>query len=146
MSGRLLVVDDDPDAIEVVARLLQREGFEVHRAESHSDALFQVISADPAFDGVLALFGAGGPDAAVRFTEAIRTHADSSIAGTRIVAVGYHGDSQVELWASGVDGFVFRPPHEHDLLREVEAALAIAEDAREAHRSSELEAARSTSA
>ncbi len=144
MSGRLLIVDDDPDAIEVIARLFARDGFDVHRAESHSDAMFQIVSADPGFDGVLLMFGASGPDAATKLAEAVRTHADGKIARTRLVGVGYPGKSHVDLWAAGVDGFIYRPPHEHDLLREVEAALARADDALESYRANELERARTT--
>lgn len=142
MAARLLIVDDDPGASEVVSRLFAREGFDVHRAESHSDAMFQIIGAEPPFDGVLVLFSASGIDAEVRCVEAVRAHADPTVAATRIVATGYPGKGRVDLWAAGVDGFVFRPPHEHDLLREVEAALARADDAIEDHRDQELAVAR----
>jgi len=38
-EGRVLVVDDDKHAVEILYRLLQKEGFEVLRAQSGREAL-----------------------------------------------------------------------------------------------------------
>jgi CheY-like chemotaxis protein len=43
----VLVVDDDPDMVAFLARLLQREGMEVETAENGDAALAQVASAVP---------------------------------------------------------------------------------------------------
>jgi DNA-binding response OmpR family regulator len=144
MSGKLLVVDDDPGAMEVVARLYARAGYEVHRAESMSDAMFQIVSADPGFSGVLCLLGNSAPDESVRLVEGVRTHADPAIAGTRLVAVSYPGKPHVDLWAAGVDGFIYRPPHEHDLMHVMADVLARPNDQRAAYRAHELEMARAS--
>jgi DNA-binding NtrC family response regulator len=144
MAARVLVVDDDPGAMEVVARLYLRAGYDVQRAESHSDAIFQIISADPGFNAVLCMFSASGPDEAKRLVEAVRTHADPAIASTRLIAVGYPGKTHVELWAAGIDGFIFRPPHEHDLMHALADVLARPEEQREPYRAHQLDAARTS--
>jgi PleD family two-component response regulator len=45
-EGRVLVVDDDEHAVEILYRLLQREGFEVLRARSGKEALAIVAAQD----------------------------------------------------------------------------------------------------
>ena len=45
-AGRVLVVDDDKHAVEILYRLLEREGFEVLRAQSGKEALATVATAD----------------------------------------------------------------------------------------------------
>lgn len=144
MSGKLLVVDDDPGAMEVVARLYARAGYEVHRAEGMSDAMFQVVSADPGFSAVLVLLGNSASDESVRLVDAVRAHADGAIARTRMIAVSYPGKPHVDLWAAGIDGFIYRPPHEHDLLHVMADVLARPDDQRDAYRAHELESARTS--
>jgi DNA-binding response OmpR family regulator len=43
-GGRVLVVDDDKHAVEILYRLLQKEGFEVRRAQSGREALAVVAA------------------------------------------------------------------------------------------------------
>src|SRR5439155_211456 len=43
-AGRVLVVDDDKHAVEILYRLLQKEGFEVLRAQSGKEALATVAA------------------------------------------------------------------------------------------------------
>jgi len=45
-EGRVLVVDDDEHAVEILYRLLEREGFEVLRARSGKEALAVVAEQD----------------------------------------------------------------------------------------------------
>lgn len=45
-EGRVLVVDDDKHAVEILYRLLQKEGFEVLRAQSGREALDIVAAED----------------------------------------------------------------------------------------------------
>lgn len=145
MSGRLLVVEDDPGAAELTTRIFNRASFQVTKAEGLSDAMFQIVSADPHFDAVLLMFSVAGPGAAVELVQNIRGHADEGIASSTIVALGYPGKTHVDLWQAGVDGFIYRPPHELDLLAEVGAAMDRPAHERATHRAKELEAARATS-
>lgn len=50
----LLVVDDDPDTLEVVCLTLQMAGARVECTTSADDALALVRSKDPPFDGLIA--------------------------------------------------------------------------------------------
>jgi len=45
-EGRVLVVDDDKHAVEILYRLLQKEGFEVFRAQGGREALELVAAND----------------------------------------------------------------------------------------------------
>lgn len=45
-EGRVLVVDDDKHAVEILYRLMQKEGFEVLRAQSGREALAIVAAED----------------------------------------------------------------------------------------------------
>ena len=45
-EGTVLVVDDDKHAVEILYRLLQKEGFEVLRAQSGKEALAVVAARD----------------------------------------------------------------------------------------------------
>jgi putative two-component system response regulator len=45
-EGRVLVVDDDKHAVEILYRLLQKEGFEVLRAQGGKEALAIVAAQD----------------------------------------------------------------------------------------------------
>ena len=48
MSTRILVVDDDPSILALVAEILQDEGYEVATARNGAEALAQVAEAVPA--------------------------------------------------------------------------------------------------
>lgn len=135
---RLLVVDDDENAREVMARVLGRAGYDIDRSDSVDDAMFQIISAVPSYDAVLVAFTIGGIAPTLNLLEEIRSHADTGISGTRVIAAP---PAQIEAegcWEAGVDGYASRPIYEEDLLTEIRLTLALDEDERESHREAEL--------
>ena len=137
---RLLIVDDDRKAIEVLVRIFERAGYEVDRSDSTADATFQVISAVEPYACVIGAFTDGGADAAVAFVTGIWSHPDDTIATTRVVLVPTSGREARDAWEAGVDGFAARPVYEHDMIAEVNSAASRDEADREFHRAQQLAA------
>jgi ActR/RegA family two-component response regulator len=108
----VLLAEDDDNIATVFTRVLERNGFAVHRARAGSEAIGMVAAA-PHLDAAivdLVLPGAGGLDvvAAIR-----RAHA-----GCRIVAVTGFSAPAIEsaFLAAGADRFLAKPVELADLL------------------------------
>jgi CheY-like chemotaxis protein/nitrogen-specific signal transduction histidine kinase len=108
---RVLVVDDDPDALDLFARLLHRAGAEVHTAVSARDAATVMSSA--AFDVVLSDIEMPGEDGLV-FIERLRKE------GSRlpVVAVTAYGtaDDRSRMLSAGFDAVVAKPVDAGELV------------------------------
>jgi len=108
----VLLAEDDDDIASVFTKVLERNGFAVHRARAGSEAIGMVAAA-PHLDAAivdLVLPGAGGLDVvgAIR-----RAHA-----GCRIVAVTGFSAPAIEsaFLAAGADRFLIKPVELADLL------------------------------
>ncbi len=116
---RVLVIDDDRDALELFARLLQRAGAQVRTAASVRDALDAMKGA--AFDVVLSDIEMPGEDGMV-FIQRVRGE------GSRlpVVAVTAYGspDDRVRLLAAGFDAHVAKPVDADELVRVVRGLVA----------------------
>jgi PAS domain S-box-containing protein len=119
---RVLVVDDDPDAVDLFASVLRRAGAEVRKAASAAEAM-AVMSAAPV-DVVLADIEMPGDDG---YTLVQRLRAD----GFRLpaVAVTAYGssDERVRALASGFDAHVAKPVQAEELVAVVHRLIARAE-------------------
>ena len=63
MDGvRVLVVDDDPDARQMLLKVLERAGGKVNLAESAQDALEAIASGEARFDVLVSDLGMPGQD------------------------------------------------------------------------------------
>lgn len=67
---RLLVVDDEDEVRDAVARRMRREGYEVAQASCLQEALDAITAANPPFDLVLTDMVMDQPDSGVRTLEA----------------------------------------------------------------------------
>ena len=115
-SRRILVVDDNPDAAELVAQLLALEGHEVSFACSGADAL---AVADRLVPEVVFLdIGMPGMDG-YQVASALRR--SGRFSGTRIVALTAWGNAKAREWsaATGFDAHLVKPARAEILLREV---------------------------
>ena len=114
---RVLVVDDEPMVREVLARYLEREGFQVDLAADGDDALrrFRSVGADlilldlmlPRIDGLEVL-------------RRLRTHAETPV--IMLTARGGHTDRIVGLEV-GADDYVTKPFSPHEVVARVRAVL-----------------------
>ncbi len=104
-SYRILVVDDDPNILNLVAKMVKRLGYHSSTAEDAMDALFNLAEAHyhlvitdykmPFMDGY---------QLAVRIKSQYR--------GTRVIIMTGHCKEEVTNWLHGsgmADGFLFKP-------------------------------------
>src|SRR5213594_1692434 len=103
---RILIVDDDPDAVEVLSALLQEAGYEVEGAEHAFAAVCAVVRAVP--DLVLADIRMPIVDGMGLATE-LKTHLDTR--DIPVVAItGYDTPSMREAaLKAGYDGYTAKP-------------------------------------
>jgi len=130
MSQRILVVDDDADALEVYKTRLTHAGFEVETAESAEKALSRVKAFDPALIVTdVRMSGMSG----LELLEKVR----SAMEGVDVVVMTGHDDMETAVTAmkSGAFDFLVKPVDPKVLqrlaercFREQELALQAAEE------------------
>ncbi len=144
--ARLLVVDDDPDTLELISRILEQATYTVERCGNHNDAISAVKQADPPFSGVVIDFQSGGTSSSLKLLDAIRHIDDKTRARTPTVILTATDSNQVFAWQSGTDGFLIRPFHASEMVDEVHAMLERTLDEREQHRRDQMKQARTAQA
>lgn len=136
--ARVLVVQDDPDAAELLRRVLERGGYEVLLVTSPDDALGTARTEHPD----IAVIDLGGTGPNLKLLDSLRQARDPAVAGLRVVMLARQGSNPMFSWQSGIDGFLDRPFHADQLVGEVEAVLARSEADRPRHRREQLERAK----
>jgi DNA-binding NtrC family response regulator len=118
MAEKILVVDDEPEMLQALSRILGRKGYEVHTAESGKEAcmvmeqtVFDLVISDMAMDDLSGL----------ELLKIIRS-TDSTTPFIIITGVGTI-ESAVEAIQSGAFHYVTKPFNNHDL--EIMAQRAI---------------------
>ena len=131
----VLLVCDDPDAGELLTRLLSADGHDVHRVETAEGAVRHLL-ATPRQAAVLSL---SGPTASRQLLDKIRSHPNAPVNEVAVIVLADEvGDGPV-VWEQGADGFLARPFHAEQLTAEVQAALDRPFAEREAHREAQRE-------
>ncbi len=115
-AGRshILLVNDDPGGAELVRRLLVGAGHEVEVASNYDEAIAAMAAHPPRL--IMADLIGGGVGQNLRLLDAVRSHPNAALAGTRIVFVSYSESNNVLSWQAGTDSFLERPFHVSDLL------------------------------
>jgi len=117
--GSVLVVDDEPTIAEVVARYLQRAGYEVRTAADGPAALQMVAASRPDLLVLdLMLPGLGGLEVMRRVREAER----DTVAIILLTAKGDESDRVVGL-RLGADDYMVKPFSPDELVARVDAVL-----------------------
>jgi DNA-binding response OmpR family regulator len=129
--ARILVVNDDEDAGELVARILTHAGYAVARVTSNDAAIAQAADEPPTCVVLDLASGVGG---SLKLLETLRTHANPEVAAAGAVMVARQASNRLFSWQSGVDAFLVRPFHADELVREVAAVLARSPEERTRHR------------
>lgn len=125
---RVLVVDDDPDMVAFLARLLQREGMEVETAANGDTALAQVASAMP--DLVLLdvmMPGASGFDVCRR----LKSDEATALVPVVLVTSLEDSDSRVRGIEAGADDFLSKPIKREELMARVKTLRRLHETRKE---------------
>ncbi|MEY2570583.1 MAG: hypothetical protein QOE63_933, partial [Acidimicrobiaceae bacterium] len=136
---RVLVVNDEEGAIELLCRLLARAGYEVARATHADETLGQLADFRP--DCVVLDLATGGIGQNLKLLDSIRGHVDEKVAAARVVLVAHQSNNRLFSWQAGIDAFLLRPFHADELLRDVAEALSRPDEERSRHRRRQLDAA-----
>lgn len=115
----LLVVDDDPDILEVLRLMLEGEGYRVQTASTGQQMQHLLQVSQP--DLVLLDFLLSGTDGRVLVRQ---LQSQPSTASIPILMFSAHPLAQEEAQLMGVDGFIAKPFEMDDVLAAVAAALA----------------------
>jgi DNA-binding response OmpR family regulator len=137
--ARILVVNDEDGASELLGRILERAGYLVRIAASHDDALVALGHEPP--ECVVLDLATGGIGQNLKLLDAVRTHIHENVARARVVLVAHQSNNRLFSWQAGIDAFLLRPFHADELERVVAEVLARPDDEREQHRRRELDAA-----
>jgi DNA-binding response OmpR family regulator len=130
------VVDDNQDACELIARIVESAGWTATRSYSQDDALTKLDSGDPPFKAVIADFQSGGTGASLELLDSVRRNQD--FADVPVLLLTRSEQNRMYAWESGADAFLVRPFHADDLINEVYAVLTRSTDEREAWREEQL--------
>ena len=133
---RVLVVDDNADACELIARIVESAGWTATRCYAQDDALDKLDNGDPPFKAVVADFQSGGVGASLELLDAVRRSKDFSDIPVLLLTVSE--TNRMFAWESGADAFLVRPFHADDLINEIYAVLTRSTDEREAWREGQL--------
>jgi DNA-binding response OmpR family regulator len=134
---RVLVVDDDTEACELVARIVESAGWTATRCFAQEEALKKLDSGDPPFKAVIADFQRGGTSASLELLDAVRRNRE--FGEVPVLLLTRSETNRMFAWESGADAFLVRPFHADDLINEVYAVLTRSTDERDAWREEQLE-------
>ena len=111
----VLLVCDDPDAGELLSRLMAADGHSVHRVETAEGAVRHLL-------------------------EKIRSHPNPPVSEVAVVLLADEMEAEQDAWEAGADGFLARPFHAEQLSAELTGALDRPFADRQAHRDAQLDA------
>jgi diguanylate cyclase (GGDEF)-like protein len=117
---RVLVVDDDPDSVDLMARWLAMEGYQVQTASSGAEALQRIGSDRP--DLVLLDLLIPPPDGLAVIRAAKRDREMSTIPIV-VMTVKRDVKSKIEALKTGADDFIVKPFHFDELDAVMRASL-----------------------
>ncbi len=116
-SYRILVVDDDPNILNLVARMVKRLGYHSSTAEDAMDALFNLSEAH--YHLVITDYKMPFMDG---YQLAVRIKSQHH--GTRVIIMTGHCKEEVTNWLHGsgmADGFLFKPFDLNTLKEKIKA-------------------------
>lgn len=134
--ARVLVVNDDPDVLEVVARAIESAGHGVSRCPDHDAAVGAVTVSSPD----LVVIDLPGSGTGVGLLESIRTRPEAVVRDTRVLVIGAGPANAAAAWHAGADGFLVRPFHARELAAQIGDIVARPDAARAMHRATQLAA------
>lgn len=113
MGTRVLIVDDDVAALDLIERYLSTQGYEVLRATTSGEAMARMFSNEPKIVLTdLNMPGLNGLD----FCRTLRSH--EGIGFAYVIVLTAQSDSQtlIEAFDAGADGFIAKPVNKQTLL------------------------------
>jgi DNA-binding response OmpR family regulator len=129
----VLVVSDDPDAGELLSRLLERDGWPVGLAISGAGGLTALCDADGWYAVVVVELDAAP---AMQLLASIRD--TPAVAGTRVILCAGPYANRGGAWIAGTDGYLVHPFGAAHFLAEVAAVVARPDSERHDHRQRQI--------
>jgi DNA-binding response OmpR family regulator len=120
-GGAVLVLNEDTDACELVARLCEHAGFDVVRFFDPASVVDQL--AEGGIAGVVIDALGTGISTAFSVLDQIRS-AEAKIRDTAVIILASTDTNRLFAYQSGVDGYLVRPFHSDELVEAVRATLA----------------------
>lgn len=118
--ARILAVDDDPDALFILDRLLCRQGYRVFTATGGRSAL-ETLDREPVDVIVLDVMM---PDLdGLQVAAAVRQNEATQGIPIILLTASAHTETRVAAMALGVSEFVTKPLNSRDLLKRIRAQL-----------------------
>lgn len=142
---RILVVDDNPDAARLLAKLFRRVGYEVAEVSDHQVALITLLNEPAPISAVIASFSTSGNGSCLKLLDAIRHTPEPKVNMQRVVLVLDTARQQMFSWQSGADEIVLRPYRAEDLLRLVASTIERPDSERPTYRRQKIDEIRATS-
>ena len=130
MSERILIVDDDPDALTLIGLTLERRGYSVLKASGGTEALMMIENDRP--DLILLDLMMPHMDG---YEVCRRIKADPRLGGIPVVMLTAKAQmaSQVEGYRVGADDYVTKPVHPDDLASHIRAVLERVKERKASH-------------
>jgi len=117
MNSRILIVDDDPDMVEIIQAYCEREGFQVATARSREEADQQLVHFTP---DVIVLDIMLGEDNGIEWCQAVR---DSTRALIIFLSSREEDEVKIRALSDGGDDYVTKPFSPKVLMAKIKAHL-----------------------
>ncbi len=134
--AKVLVVNDDPAACEMLARLVSAKGFDATGAPASGEAIARMADELPRC--VVLDLDAGGMGTSLKVLDTIRSHDDLRVRSARVVLCAASPRNRVFSFQSGTDAFLVRPFHLDELTAQIADVVARPQEDRARHRRDEL--------
>lgn len=143
---RILVVDDNPDAARLLAKLFRRQGYEVAEVSDHQVALITLLNEPAPISAVVVSFSTAGNSASLKLLDAVRHTPEPRVNAQRMILALDSDRQQMFAFQSGADEIILRPYFADDLLQATERAIARPDGDRVPYRRQRIDALRDGSA
>lgn len=135
-SDVVLIVNDDPDACEMLVRMVSSKGYRAIGATSGDEATGRIVHELPRC--IVLDLDAGGIGTGLKVLDTIRSHHDQRVSTARVLLCAASPKNRSFSFQSGADSFVLRPFHLDELVAQIADVLARPHDDRARHRRDEL--------
>ena len=134
-GGAVLVLNDDRDACELIARLVESAGWTAERGYELDDAIRLLLAGG--HRAVVIDSMSMGITAAFRLLDEVRK-AGPDIRNVAVVILAATDTNRLFAFQSGVDGYIVRPVHSDELLDVIRRVMARSTDERVEFRRQQL--------
>lgn len=131
-SSSILVVNDDHDSCELIARLIESAGWRAQRCFDPDDAAKSLDRPMANFTAVVVDLSSG-LNGGIEVLDAARRQ-PSPIGSVPVVLLSSRAEDDAVAWQAGADGVMIRPFHANEFLDELRSILARTPDERTALR------------